>query len=257
MCWPESDAAAQVAQAQALGFPDLYYYGVDEPHGEHIARCRNEAERRVKAGLHMMTAMNNLEAQAALKDVVDRPILNLYVFGGRDNPVVQDLLGRGFVPVSYWSTAVSFPLWYRALAGLYNTACGYRGTAPWAYQDFPDNRLYDGGPTAVHAVAYPDAFGEPIPTLRWEAFRDGIDDVRYLQALDRAIELAEARLKREPRPAGLAEALVEAREVRKTRFETISGRWFEYICALTPETLDATRRDLADAIARLQAATRP
>ena len=31
-----------------------------------------------------------------------------------------------------------------------------------------------------HVVAYPSANG-PIPTLQWEALREGIDDLRYLQ----------------------------------------------------------------------------
>ena len=83
-------------------------------------------------------------------------------------------------------------------------------------------------------MAYPDQSGRPIPTLRWEAMRDGIDDVRYLQALDRAIAAAEARLTKADPPAGLAPALARARQVRKDCFEAIGGRWFQYIGGLLP-----------------------
>ena len=38
--------------------------------------------------------------------------------------------------------------------------------------------------------AYPTA-GGPLPTLRWEAFREGVDDVRYLTTLLAGIEQAE------------------------------------------------------------------
>ena len=153
--------------------------------------------------------------------------------------------------VSYWAASPAFPLYYRLMSGLYNTACGYQGSAPWAYQDFPDDRLYT---TPAHAMAYPDAAGQPIPTLRWEAFRDGIDDVRYLQALDRAIAAAEARLK-QPAPGGkLAAALDEARRVRAEHYESISGRWFQYTFRQRPGDPDRVRRAMAEATCRLKSA---
>jgi len=130
---------------------------------------------------------------------------------------------------------------------------GYQSTAPWAYQDYPDSRLYT---EPAHAVAYPDQSGRPIPTIRWEAMRDGIDDVRYLQALDRAIAAAEARLTKADPPPGLAPALDRARQVRKDCFEAISGRWFQYTGSLLPGDLDQTRRRLAEAGVGLRRSTR-
>ena len=99
----------------------------------------------------------------------------------------------------------------------------------------------------AHAVAYPDAAGRPIPTLRWEAMRDGIDDVRYLQALDRAIAAAEARMAEDNPPADLAAALEHANQIRQECYESIGGRWFHYIGGLLPGDLDQVRRRLADA----------
>lgn len=148
---------------------------------------------------------------------------------------------RGFVPISYWVTATAYPLPYRALTGLYNKACGYLGSIPWAYQDYPDNRLYDPDKPA-HKVAYPDEFGQPIPTLAWEAHSAGIDDVRYLEALDRAIAAARKRLDQPAPPPGLSKALDEALGVRREEFESIDGRWFEYLCGLQPGHLEKTRR---------------
>lgn len=251
MHWPDGLAAEQVKTAREAGFADLYYYGVDEPHGPAIERCRNEAQRRMQAGLHMFTAINSRDAWEATKDFIDRPVYCVHVFSGKDNATVMYARSKGFVPISYWVTSVSFPLHHRALAGLYNTACGYQGTAPWAYQDYPDDRLYkaDGH---VHAVSYPDASGQPIPSIRWEAFRDGVDDVRYLQALDRAIARAQKRTE-EPNPAqDLPKALVEARRVRKEVFESIDGRWFQYLCAVSPEILDAARWEMAQAIVGIE-----
>jgi hypothetical protein len=163
---------------------------------------------------------------------------------------------KGFRPVSYWTTASPFPLFCRAFTGLYNKACGYLGSSPWAYQDFPDNRLYDPD-QVVHVVSFPDEFGEPIPTQRWEAYREGIDDVRYLEALDRAITAAEERLGNPNPPAGLEEALNQAREVRQNRYESIESRWFAYLCGLQPGSLEAVRRDLAEAIVALNGRLNP
>ncbi|MHC4404172.1 MAG: hypothetical protein ACYTG0_31345 [Planctomycetota bacterium] len=81
--------------------------------------------------------------------------------------------------------------------------------------------------------------------------RDGIDDVRYLQALDRAIATAEARLAEDAPPPGLNAALEHARQVRQDCFESIGGRWFHYIGGLLPGDLNQIRRRLADATVKL------
>ena len=256
MHWPDGNAAKQGAAAKKMGFSDLFYYGVDEPtQPEQIQRCRKEAERRQAAGLHMFTAINSKAAQLATRDFIDRPVYNIYVFGGPDNAEVLYARKKGFRPISYWVSATAFPLPYRALTGLYNTRCGYLGSSPWAYQDFPGNGLYDPD-KPVHKVSYPDEFGQPIPTLAWEAHRAGIDDVRYLEALDRAITVAESRLKRPNPSPKLAVVLEAARGVRKKHFESINGRWLEYFCQLVPGALDQSRRAFADAVVQLNTVSR-
>ena len=255
MHWPDGRAAQQVASAKKMGFSDLFYYGVDEPSTpDAIERCRKEAERRRGTGLHMFTAINSKPAQMATRDFIDRPVYNIYVFGGPDNAEVMYARKKGFRPISYWVTATAFPLPYRALTGLYNTRCGFLGSSPWAYQDFPGNGLYDPD-KPVHKVSYPDEFGQPIPTLAWEAHRAGIDDVRYLEALDRGIAAAERRLQTGTVPA-LSVALKAAHAVRKAHFDSISGRWFEYFCHLRAGDLDRSRRAFADALVRLDAANK-
>lgn len=249
MHWPGGKAHEQIRAARELGFDGLLYYGVDEPRTpEQVERCLREAKRRREQGLPMFTAINSRQAQETLGDLVSHPVYNVWVFDGPDNPVVVRAREQGSQVISYWTTQTAFPLLYRALAGLYNTRCGYQGTAPWAYQDYPDDRLYTN---PAHAVAYPDAAGRPIPTLRWEAMRDGIDDVRYLQALDRAIAAAEARLAEGDPSSELTAALEHARQIRHDCFESIGGRWFQYIGGLLPGDLDQIRRRLADAAVKL------
>ncbi|MBB75073.1 MAG: hypothetical protein CMJ75_11240 [Planctomycetaceae bacterium] len=253
MHWPDGNAAQQVQAAKQMGFDDLYYYGVDEPtQPAQIERCRQEAERRQRAGLHMFTAINSQAAQAATRDFIDRPVYNIYVFGGKQNSEVTYVRQRGFRPISYWVSATAYPLPYRALTGLYNKACGYQGSSPWAYQDYPDQRLYDPDQPA-HKVTYPDESGLPIPTLAWEAHRAGIDDVRYLEALDRVLAAAQ-QIEPGKRPPALATALAVAQQTRKQHFESIDGRWFEYLCRIAPGDLQQSRRALAEATVQLQQA---
>jgi hypothetical protein len=198
----------------------------------------------------MLTAIDRREAQLSTRDVIDYPVYNIYVFSGRDNEAVMYARKKGFNPVSYWMASTPFPLHYRALTGLYNKACGYVGSMPWSYQDFSDNSLYDPD-KIIYKVTYPDEYGEPIPTLCWEAHRDGIDDVRYLEALDRAVAKAQERDGQPGAPAELAKAVQDAQEVRKKYFESIQGRWFEYLCGLQPGELENIRRAFADAIVRI------
>jgi hypothetical protein len=258
MQWPAADghATEYVAQAKALGFPDLYFYGVDEPREpDRLEQCRKEAAWRMQNGFHMFTGINTRDSYEVLKDLVDHPCLSMNAFGGPDNPAVMYACSKGFVPVSYWMASTHYPQWHRALAGLYNTRCGFLGTTPWCYQDFTDHRIWDENDW-FQAISYPDEFEQPIPSLAWEGFRAGVDDVRYLQALDRAIAAAEERLKEPVPPAGLTEALAKARTVRQARFESITGQYWQYLLALRPDTLDATRRELAEATVRLTAVGR-
>lgn len=255
MGWPDSTAPTQIARAREAGFPDLYYYGVDEPRGEQaIERSRREAQRRLEAGLHMFAALNSHQAWEALHDVVDRPVLNIYVFDATSDAAAR-ARSHGHRPLSYWVTSISWPLYYRALGGLYNVAAGYAGTAPWAYADFTDERNY-AEDRHIHAVAYPDEAGLPIPTLRWHAFREGIDDVRYLQALDRALETARERLGNGEESPELTAAIAQATATREHYIEPIGGRWFGYINGLKPQTLPETQAALRESTAALQAALR-
>ena len=62
---------------------------------------------------------------------------------------------------------------------------------------------------------------------------------------------ADLRLKQPQPPANLEKVLAEARQVRKQHYESISGRWFKYLCRLRPGDLAQTRRVLAEAMVQL------
>ncbi len=80
---------------------------------------------------------------------------------------------------------------------------GYKGLMPWIYQyvagspfNYLDNVMMD-----VMNRSTPE--GEPIPVALWEAYREGIDDGRYIHTLQTLID--EARRSGFPKRAALAE----------------------------------------------------
>ena len=116
---------------------------------------------------------------------------------------------------------------------------------PWIYsstnQD-PWNNL-DGSSADFGVRTAPD--GRPIPTPIWEAFREGIDDGKYIHTLEVLIDRAEA--------AGLKQAAAEAKAdlelVRKNIFIQIRYRDENLWGA---DTFDAYRWLIARSIMKLQ-----
>ena len=86
---------------------------------------------------------------------------------------------------------VEEPLLYRYNYGLALWKANYDGAMTFAYQwayghiwnDFDSERFRD------HCFAYPTTNGV-VGTLQWEGFREGVDDVRYVTTLEKAIEEA-------------------------------------------------------------------
>lgn len=69
---------------------------------------------------------------------------------------------------------------------------GYRGLIPWIYQYNQGNpwNYLDGQFSDVFLRTADD--GSPIPTVTWEVYREGIDDMRYITTLEYWIERAKA-----------------------------------------------------------------
>ena len=127
-------------------------------------------------------------------------------------------LRRGTVPKSakretyYWQMWVEQPILNRLMSGFFLWTSKLDGIAPWCYQmgigkqsgdpfDDWDGTVYNnaGKHYKDQTSTYPSAQG-PIPTTKWEAMREGYDDVRYLTTL---VKLLDA--KRGTRPDKVAE----------------------------------------------------
>jgi hypothetical protein len=81
MHWPESNAPELVAEAVAMGFPDLYFWGVDEPRTPEQRRNAQQVGTLAEnLGVHIAMAINSPSAYTELRQFVSRPILLLRLF---------------------------------------------------------------------------------------------------------------------------------------------------------------------------------
>ena len=80
---------------------------------------------------------------------------------------------------------------YRYNYGSWLWKSGFDGACPYYYQMQVEDPYVDGdGRWPDHFAVYPVEAGLSIPTIQWEAFREAIDDVRYLTTLEAAIARA-------------------------------------------------------------------
>jgi hypothetical protein len=80
--------------------------------------------------------------------------------------------------------------WTRLANGFYLWISPLRIHVPWMYYSFKGNPMdaTDGprqrGGDFAYAVPDPDDPSRMLPTRHWEAFREGIDDLRYIETLE-------------------------------------------------------------------------
>lgn len=275
------DAEQRSQDAQELGFRDLVYWAMDEPQCQTCdepqcrpfcvdaacTRCNKsvrEAIERVVDGrnknVRSMISINRSDYADSLRDYPEFPLFSLAPWSF--NPTTAEGLNgyaasareRGFVPATYYMAWPSDALYHRSFAGLFNTRLGYQGSVPWYYGGADWQTAYDPATGEGMGVVYPDENGAPISSIRWEALRDGVDDVRYLQELDRLLAAGRARQANGSAPASLGSLLAEAEQVRQLHFvQNVKGRYFDYLNGVTSE-LEQARAAFTGAIERL---TRP
>jgi hypothetical protein len=93
------------------------------------------------------------------------------------------------------------------MAGLAVWYGGYQGAAPWAYQMFTERGMETSPPKMEFgwddwipnewnyrqmSYAYPGQT-TPVPTIQYEAFREGVDDVKYLELLEQKVKELEKK----------------------------------------------------------------
>lgn len=177
-----------LAYVRRHGIKELYIYGIDEASGEVLKSERASFKASHEAGAKVFVAC----ASGAFELVGD--LLNLAVFNGPLNPSEAKKwhsLEHSIFSYANPQVGVEEPETYRRNYGLALWKAGYDGAMNYAYQhNFGDIYVDDDHETfRDHVFAYPTVDGV-IDTIQWEGFREGVDDVRYLTTLLKAIENA-------------------------------------------------------------------
>jgi hypothetical protein len=194
-----------------------------------------------------------------LVGAADRPIMLLYNYDPGYTSLVKQ---AGGVPYSYFiQEGIYSPIYFRAAGGIFNRRLGYQGKFNWVYRE-----LAQGETDVFHSdlfsrssvMTYPDSLHLPVTTRSWEAQRAAIDDVRYLQALQRAVAKARAELDAGQGKPGLNAAWNVASDFLKQNYDnaivtTTRSPFVYYSLATDEQTLDDFRSGAVDKILQINA----
>ncbi len=185
-----ADVRKWLGLCRKFGYRDIYFYGIDEASGKRLVAERAAWKTVQNAGGKTFVAcyLGTFERMGGL--------LNCAVLSGPPRPAeAQKWHSVNSLIFCYANPQVGVenPEVYRRNFGLLLWKNGYDGAMDYAYQhafhhiwdDFDDPRYRD------HNFTYPTVHGV-VDTIQWEGFREGVDDVRYLATLEKAIQNARA-----------------------------------------------------------------
>jgi len=177
-----------VAFAKANGFSEAYFYAADERKGDELRNERRLFRKVHEAGGKVFVACYR-DSYEIVGDLLDFPIYS----GKPDVEIGKAFHSMGHLIGSYGNPqgGVEEPETYRRNFGLALWKAGYDCACTYAYQH-SFGHAWDDFDHAVyrdHNMAYPTVNGV-IPTVQWEGYREGYDDLRYLATLQNAIDKA-------------------------------------------------------------------
>lgn len=184
----------------------VWFHGYDEPDNE-----KNMLEHVRRSGIihagggKVVTSITKPKADA-LKTYASKPDGSFesldwpnYHVGESQSYIADIMKGTASkdskIETYYWQIYLENPSMNRLYAGFYLWKSRMDGVFPYCYQSFRAVSPYNDGDVLeikgykgrdrkfrVFNVAYPSQQGA-VPTLQWEATREGVDDVRYLTKL--------------------------------------------------------------------------
>ncbi|MBI4025577.1 MAG: DUF4091 domain-containing protein, partial [Verrucomicrobia bacterium] len=178
--------------AKEKGWPEVLFYVVDEPSDAQ----RKEVGKRLCRLVHQAPGARTFVTGCAAESYLDAEFLKLidvvcYTDAGSVPDESNLRENRWFYPNSVTASSgnASFA---RFATGLGFWFSGLHGCVPWRYLAGEDSLETDlDGNMTDFFLAYPMA-EEHVPTIRWECWREGVDDCRYLTLLEEKIQLARA-----------------------------------------------------------------
>lgn len=179
--YPEAGKAVAEYLKQR-GLPELLLYGWDEPPVNDEARAQFEAMRASRQYMRNVTAISD-HAATAYADLIDV----WTVQGGQVTPELQALgkeKGAELWTYDCYHRGRGNSTRARFYAGLYTWALNLKGNFHWCYTGA--NYTWEGDHNAIHCFVLPSD-GGPVPSVAWEARREGVEDYRLLRLLEKRI----------------------------------------------------------------------
>ncbi len=178
---------AGVAQVAKHGIKQLYVYGWDEVSGGVLTKERKPIQVVHEAGAKVFQAGGS-DAVDLVGDLMDAFVCDRLMPSQAEK---WHACGKKIFSYANPQVGMVLPDLYRRNYGVALWKAGYDGVMDWAYQhQFGEIREEDDiSGVRMYAFAYPTVDGV-IDTIQWEGFREGVDDVRYLTTLLKAIDEA-------------------------------------------------------------------
>ena len=239
-------------EARRRQWPELLYYPVDEPSTspESVTFMTRvmAAIKKVPKVRTYITADPEHEQFVSLRPFVDIWCCQPFSLGRA--AIMADMKARG---VEYWCypNHISGENDHTPTTGARMTygfgfwQSGYRCLIPWIYQSIGGDQWNYLDSSSSDFFNRTDDDGAPIPVMLWEAYREGIDDHRYVTTLENAISLAAETGHREAAAKARAtlDQILAAMDVQ-TKYKD-EGLW-------SAATFDAWRWAVAEQILVLQ-----
>lgn len=172
--------------ARKRKWPEIIVQPVDEPawQGEE-ARERNRLLLDVLARLAPEIRTEQDGPGDEYFHTIAGPLAHVWNYNGTlaPPPVIAQAKANGKIILIYNCDVEWYrPVVDRYVAGWFLVAAGIDGCFNWAYQAFTGDPYDDlDGTYGDHLAVYPPGHGQPGgPSIAWEAFREGIDDYRYI-----------------------------------------------------------------------------
>jgi len=170
--------------SQALserGLPEMLAYSWDEPPLSKKVRDQLSTQQPIRQHVRLVTALNDAAA-IAYADLLDVWV----VHSGLISPQIQALArdyGAELWAYNCTARGMGNSPFNRFYAGLYTWALQLEGNFIWCYHE---HYSWEGDRNAVHTWVLPSD-GGPVPSVAWEARREGVEDYRLLRHLESLI----------------------------------------------------------------------
>ena len=222
-----SELSNLISTCTTYGITSVYIYGYDETSMD-TPEIRTQIQAVHDAGAFVFCAQSPTQA-LAVKDVLDLAIgSSLFT---TDQIAEYQTSGNKIYSYGNPQSAPEYPLVFRKNYGLLLWQRGYNGAMVYAYQhNFGTHwNDFDSPTYRNHHFVYSTASGV-IDTIQWEGYREGVNDLKYLTALQAAIIAY---------PGSTATAAnnwltsLKTTDLDTVDLDVIRGQMIDYILAIT------------------------